>query len=139
MDRLDTMNHPELLGRGISRFAPSCVPGVRLRHNLEDSPEFLFSKLITARMMEQFVTATNSYAVNTNRSRWIELTVSEFKLYLGLAMFMGAVPLPSQHLYAGRSEVRQVGIKSSNYPVWKLTEPEMYHHQRYILCTDNLS
>ena len=50
-------------------------------------------------MMEQFVTATNSYAVNTNRSRWIELTVSEFKLYLGLVMLMGAVPLPSQQNY----------------------------------------
>ena len=45
--------------------------------------------------------------------------------------------LSNFYFYRGKDEILEENISASNYPVWKLTEPIMYHNANYVLYTDN--
>lgn len=101
--------------RGLPRFSRTGIRSYRLRKNMEDNPEVFFSEFIRDNILNKFVNAASSYATSSGRSKWKTLALAELKLYFGLVLYMGVVPLPSQHDYRSETMGQPYVSSKMNY------------------------
>ncbi len=66
---------------------------------LSNDPVSFLHILLTVEMLERFVDETNAYAVDSETQNWKQLTVMEFKLYIGIVLFMGVLRLATRRDY----------------------------------------
>ncbi|XP_063585093.1 piggyBac transposable element-derived protein 4-like [Penaeus indicus] len=83
------------------RFDFTATPGVKLPNlDAASRPETIFSKFLTKELLEKIVQETNRYASQymktpfVNMKAWEDITVHEFRAYLGLLFLMGLQSMP---------------------------------------------
>ncbi|XP_047488440.1 piggyBac transposable element-derived protein 4-like isoform X2 [Penaeus chinensis] len=108
-----SINHCDRNAPGTSSFVwrkrennPQCfdftaTPGVKLPDlDAASRPEEVFSKFLTKELLEKIVQETNQYASQhtktpfVNMKGWKDITVHEFRAYLGLQFLMGLQSMP---------------------------------------------
>lgn len=115
MKFIRSMNDPTRLYVDVPEFLNTDDSFNGIHRDRVKSPIKAFRKLITKKMLQQFVANTNEYADSKNRDGWYELTTGEFQVFIGVILYMGLAKLPHREDYWYGPQKQRTVINSMSY------------------------